>query len=83
MHNIKCSMCCIGPLSHYFVSCHFIVHIVDWFPTLLGLAGRKVGTETDGVDVWAALTTGQLNTRHTLGRSPHLPASPFHTSIAA
>ncbi len=37
-----------------------LVHIVDWFPTLLGLAGatREQQTRIDGVDLWPTLTEG-------------------------
>ena len=33
-----------------------MVHIVDWFPTLLSLAGHQLTTETDGLDIWRTLT---------------------------
>ena len=33
-----------------------LVHIVDWFPTLLSLAGHQLTTETDGLDIWRTLT---------------------------
>ena len=33
-----------------------MVHIVDWFPTLLSLAGHQLTSETDGVDIWRTLT---------------------------
>ncbi len=52
-----------------------LVHIVDWLPTLVGLAGGRVDTETDGVDVWTALTTGQGHTRNTLGMSTFFPGN--------
>ena len=55
-----------------------IVHIVDWLPTLVGLAGGRVDTETDGVDVWTALTTGQGHTRNTLGMSTFFPENLFN-----
>ena len=49
-----------------------LVHIVDWLPTLVGLAGGQPGRlETDGEDVWAALTTGQDTARDILGREQH------------
>ena len=35
-----------------------MVHIVDWFPTLLSLAGHHLTSPTDGVDVWSTLTQG-------------------------
>jgi hypothetical protein len=52
-----------------------LVHIVDWLPTLVGLAGGRVVTETDGLDVWTALTTGQGPTRNTLGMSTFFPGN--------
>ena len=33
-----------------------MVHIVDWFPTLLSLAGHQLEEETDGLDIWRTLT---------------------------
>ena len=33
-----------------------MVHIVDWFPTLLSLAGHQLEEETDGLDIWKTLT---------------------------
>ena len=36
-----------------------MVHIVDWFPTLLSLAGHQLTSETDGVDIWRTLTQGE------------------------
>ena len=33
-----------------------MVHIVDWFPTLLSLAGHQLSSETDGLDIWRTLT---------------------------
>ena len=33
-----------------------MVHIVDWFPTLLSLAGHQLSEETDGLDIWRTLT---------------------------
>ena len=37
------------------------MHMVDWYPTLLGLAGAKVEQKLplDGKDVWATLTEGK------------------------
>lgn len=55
------------------------MHIVDLYPTLLGLAGGKHTAETklDGVDVWPALTEGkQLGERSIL-----LNSSPFHGGL--
>jgi arylsulfatase A-like enzyme len=57
------------------------LHIVDWYPTLLTLAGASLQQPLalDGRDMWAALTTGAA--------SPHaeilLNASPRHGAIRA
>jgi len=43
---------------------------VDWFPTLLRLSGEKLSNlETDGVDIWEPLTTGEISQREILGLS--------------
>ena len=45
-----------------------LVHIVDWFPTLLKLAGADLTSlSTDGVDIWIPLTTGAKSEREILG----------------
>jgi arylsulfatase A-like enzyme len=43
-----------------------IMHIVDMFPTLAGLAGASLnkGKPLDGVDVWSALSDGKPSPRH-------------------
>lgn len=35
-----------------------LIHITDWLPTLLGLAGGDVPAGGDGVDQWGAVTEG-------------------------
>ncbi|XP_076059063.1 arylsulfatase B-like [Oratosquilla oratoria] len=40
--------------QHNFVS-NKLLHIVDWYPTLVGLAGGKVEDHRDGVDIWEAI----------------------------
>jgi len=40
-----------------------LIHITDWFPTLLRLAGHNLTTKTDGVDLWAAVTSGGKSAR--------------------
>jgi Arylsulfatase A and related enzymes len=42
-----------------------LVHIVDWFPTLLRLAGApsEQPTPIDGIDLWPTLTTGAVSPR--------------------
>jgi arylsulfatase A-like enzyme len=42
-----------------------MVHVVDMFPTLAGLAGAKLtgGKPLDGLDVWLTLSTGSPSPR--------------------
>jgi len=42
-----------------------MVHVVDMFPTLAGLAGAKLtgGKPLDGLDVWSAISTGSPSLR--------------------
>lgn len=41
------------------------IHVTDWYPTLLGIAGAKREQKKliDGVDQWATLTEGKLSPR--------------------
>lgn len=32
-----------------------MIHVTDWYPTLVGVAGGQVPSDIDGVDQWAAL----------------------------
>src|SRR6478752_3142340 len=43
-----------------------IIHVVDMFPTLAGLAGASLskGKPLDGVDVWSTLSDGKPSPRH-------------------
>ena len=55
------------------------VHIVDWYPTLLGLTGAPADQtpHLDGVDIWPLLTTGVPPARDALflgGTSPRTAA---------
>ncbi|MGO4840503.1 sulfatase-like hydrolase/transferase, partial [Rhizobiaceae sp. 2RAB30] len=43
-----------------------MMHVVDMFPTLAGLAGAKIngGKPLDGVDVWSTISEGARSPRH-------------------
>ena len=43
-----------------------IMHVVDMFPTLAGLAGASLnkGKPLDGVDVWSTISDGKPSPRH-------------------
>lgn len=43
-----------------------LVHITDWFPTLIRLAGGRTSPFLDGVDQWLALSRGWPSHRHDL-----------------
>ncbi|XP_077995097.1 arylsulfatase I-like [Glandiceps talaboti] len=40
-----------------------LMHIVDWYPTLLGLAGGEADPDIDGIDVWNTLSKGDPSPR--------------------
>lgn len=40
-----------------------MIHAVDWYPTLLGLAGGTAGKEADGVNQWEAISKNKANVR--------------------
>ncbi|XP_070532612.1 arylsulfatase J-like isoform X2 [Ptychodera flava] len=41
-----------------------MIHFVDWYPTLVGLAGGEItDPEVDGIDVWRALSTNAPSPR--------------------
>lgn len=41
-----------------------LVHVTDWFPTLVRLAGGETSPFLDGVDQWLALSRGWPSPRH-------------------
>src|SRR6185369_13408769 len=43
-----------------------MIHVVDLYPTLAGLAGADTGKSKpfDGMDVWATLSEGKPSPRH-------------------
>ncbi|KAL4218594.1 hypothetical protein ACF0H5_021184 [Mactra antiquata] len=41
-----------------------MIHAVDWFPTLLYLAGGKLGESMDGVNQWKTISEGKLSARN-------------------
>jgi len=43
-----------------------LVHITDWVPTLLGLAGLQQPDGMDGVDVWDSLSNNLTSPRNTI-----------------
>ena len=43
-----------------------MIHLVDWLPTLLEVAGVRPPPWLDGVSVWSSLSTNLSSPRHTI-----------------
>lgn len=58
-----------------------VMHIVDMFPTLAGLAGASLSTEKplDGLDVWSTISEGKPSPRHEVVYN----IEPFRGSVRA
>jgi len=54
-------------IKHSGTVCSGLIHISDWFPTILALAGRNTtGLNVDGFDVWKSITDGDPSPRKEL-----------------
>ncbi|XP_025088544.1 arylsulfatase B-like [Pomacea canaliculata] len=40
-----------------------LIHAVDWFPTILHLAGKSAGDHVDGLNLWRTLSEGEPSPR--------------------
>ena len=46
-------------------TCNDLIHVTDWFPTFLSLAGIDSNTlkRIDGFDVWGTISKGECSSR--------------------
>ena len=43
---------------------HQLMHVSDWFPTLINMAGGSLnGTKPDGYDMWQSITKNKTTPR--------------------
>ncbi|XP_077991635.1 arylsulfatase B-like [Glandiceps talaboti] len=40
-----------------------LMHVVDWYPTLVSVAGGDTDSDIDGLDMWASISQGSDSTR--------------------
>ncbi|XP_031554872.1 arylsulfatase B-like [Actinia tenebrosa] len=53
-----------SPLARRGVKCNGLMHVSDWYPTLVNLAGGSYDKETlDGYDVWDSISLGKPSPR--------------------
>lgn len=50
-------------LSRRRVNCTGLIHVTDWYPTLVNLAGGDLDDDLDGYDVWNAISNGDPSPR--------------------